>query len=91
MVRLETRRSPGAKPKGAIRVPDDRSRDLLLGRENIGELAVVVLAPEMRPLTDLDELRGDTHAVAHLAHRAFDRDGSRPAPGPPRACRSFRP
>ena len=72
MVRLLTRFSPGPDPQRHVQGCGDRPRDLLLNGEDVGELAVVILGPDMRAVVGLDELRGDAHAVAGLAHRAFD-------------------
>ena len=46
-------------------------RDLVLDREDVVELAVVGLRPQVRVGAGLDQLRGDAHRVARLAHRAF--------------------
>ena len=53
----------------------DGLRDVFLDGEHVGELAVVILGPEMHAVVGLDELRRDAHAVARLAHRAFDQMG----------------
>ena len=51
---------------------DDRLGDLVLHGEHVGEVAVVALGPEMAAGGDVVELRGDAHAVAALAHAAFE-------------------
>ena len=52
----------------------DRHRlgDLVLHRENVGEIAVVALGPDMIAGLGLDQLRGDPDAVAGFAHAAFE-------------------
>jgi len=47
-------------------------RDILLNGEDIGELAVIALCPEMFPLRHSDELGGNSHPVARFAYRTFD-------------------
>jgi len=51
---------------------DDAFGDLVLHGEYVGELAVVSLRPEMTAGGDVVELSGDAHAIAFLAHAAFD-------------------
>ena len=66
----------GAKILGGIELRldrgDDRLRDLVLHREDVGELAVVTFGPEMAAGGDVVELRGDADAVAVLADAALD-------------------
>ena len=50
---------------------DDRRGDLVLHREDIGESAVVAFGPDVAAGRQVVELRGDAHAVARLAHAAF--------------------
>src|SRR3546814_487330 len=50
---------------------DDLLRDLVLDREDVGQLAVVPLGPEMAARLAVDQLRGDADAGASLAHAAF--------------------
>ena len=50
---------------------DHVGRDLVLDREDVVELAVVGLRPQVRVGAGLDQLRRDPHRVARLAHRAF--------------------
>ena len=54
---------------------DHRQRQLALHLEDIGQLAVVLLGPEMEPVPGVDELRRDAHAVARLAHAALEERG----------------
>ena len=51
---------------------DDSLGDLVLHREHIGKLAVVAFRPDLASGGDVIELRGDAHAIAHLAHAALD-------------------
>jgi hypothetical protein len=53
----------------------DRLRDVVLHGEDIVELAVVGFRPQVRVRGHLDQLRGDAHAVARLAHTAFEDRG----------------
>ena len=50
----------------------DRLGDLVLHGEHVGETAVVTLGPQMAVGVDVVELRGDAHAIADLAHAAFE-------------------
>ena len=49
--------------------------DLVLDLEDVVELAVVGLRPQMRVGAGLDQLRGNPDGVARLAHRAFEHVG----------------
>ena len=51
---------------------DHVGRDLVLDREDVVELAVVGLRPQVRVGAGLDQLRRDPDRVARLAHRAFE-------------------
>jgi hypothetical protein len=51
---------------------DDRVGDLALHGEDVVELAVVGLRPQVAVVHRVDELRGDAHLVAGLAHAAFE-------------------
>ena len=51
---------------------DDRQRDLVLQREDVVELAVVALGPDVGAGRRIDELAGDAHAIRRLAHAAFE-------------------
>ena len=51
---------------------DDGIRYLVLDRENIGQVAIVTLRPEMAAGGDVIELNRDAHALAALAHAAFE-------------------
>ena len=46
--------------------------DLVLHRENVGEVAVVALGPDVVAGCGFDQLRGDADAVAGFAHAAFE-------------------
>ena len=50
-------------------------RDLVLDLENVVQLAVVGLRPQVRVGAGLDQLRGDPDRVAGLADRAFQHVG----------------
>ena len=51
---------------------DDGGCELVLDRENIGKLAVIAIGPDVPVGARIDELDGDAHPVAGLAHAAFD-------------------
>jgi hypothetical protein len=54
----------------------DRGRDprgdIVLHRENVGEVAVVTLGPKMPAGGSLDQLRRHPHPMRGLAHAAFE-------------------
>ena len=50
---------------------DDRLRDLVLHGEDVGEVAVVALGPDVAAACAVDQLGGDPHPVPGLAHAAF--------------------
>ena len=47
------------------------SRDLVLQREDVVEIAVVALGPDVIAVDAVDQLGGDAHAAAGFAHAAF--------------------
>ncbi len=51
---------------------DDRRGHLVLDREDVLELAVVALGPDVPVGLGVDQLHGDAHPVAGLAHAALD-------------------
>ena len=53
----------------------DGPRDVFLYGEDVGEVAVVIVRPNLQAVLRLNELRRDAHAVSRLAHRAFDEVG----------------
>ena len=53
---------------------DDLLHHLVLDGEDVGQLAVVALGPQMAAARGVDELRGDAHAVAGLADAAFEHE-----------------
>jgi hypothetical protein len=57
------------QPAGQRR--NDRGRDLVLDGEDVLELAVVALRPDVPVGLGVDELDGDAHPVARLAHAAL--------------------
>ena len=50
---------------------DDGARHLVLDFEDVDQLAVIALRPEMRAAASVDELRRDAHARPGLAHASF--------------------
>ncbi len=56
----------------AAQFDHDRLRDVVLHGEDVRQLAVVGLRPEMRVRRHLDQLRGDPHAIAGLADAALE-------------------
>ena len=70
------RLAPGPEILGGIELRLDRRDhglgDFVLHGEHVGEIAVVALRPEVTAGGDVDELGGDAHMVAVLAHAAFD-------------------
>ncbi len=52
---------------------DDLTRDLVLDLEDVGQLAVVALGPDVAAGRPVDQLGRDPDAVAGLAHAAFER------------------
>ena len=52
--------------------PATLDRHLVLKLEDVFERAVEAIGPEMRAGDRIDQLRGDAHPVAALAHRAFE-------------------
>ena len=54
-----------------LQLPDHVGRDLVLDGEDVVELAVVGLRPQLGAGRRIDQLHGDPHRVAGPAHRAF--------------------
>src|SRR5206468_10904245 len=52
----------------------DLPGDLLLDREDVGELPVVPLAPKLRSLDDIDQLRTDHQSLSSLDDPAREHD-----------------
>ncbi len=46
--------------------------DLVLDGEHVGQFAIIGLRPQVEAVVDLDQLRGDAHRGARLAHRALE-------------------
>src|SRR5262249_49080751 len=46
--------------------------DFVLDRENIGQIAVIAVGPEMVASFGINQLRCDAHTVARAAHAAFE-------------------
>src|SRR5262249_56403206 len=66
-------------PLFALRQRDrERAHDLLhhlvLGREDVGEIAIEPLGPQMPAAAGIDELRRDAHAIAGLADAALEHE-----------------
>ena len=51
---------------------DNALGDLVLDGEDVGEVAVVALCPDVVAGRRVDKLRGDAQALAGLAHAAFE-------------------
>jgi hypothetical protein len=51
---------------------DDTRGDLVLNREDVGQLMVVTLGPEMGAGRSIDQLAGDTHTLPSLAHATLE-------------------
>src|SRR5262245_26466693 len=62
---------------------DDRLRDFVLEREDVGELAVVALRPDVIAPYPIDQLGSDAHAPTRLAHAALDDVADVELPGDP--------
>jgi hypothetical protein len=60
----------GARQSGLYGGGDPRG-DLVLQVEDVGQIAVVALGPEIGPVHRVEELAGDAHAPARLAHAAL--------------------
>jgi hypothetical protein len=50
---------------------DDAARNVVLKREDVGQVAVVTFRPKMRPVRGVDELRRDSDPIASATDRAF--------------------
>src|SRR5262245_1107307 len=51
----------------------DRSGDLILHREHARPLAVITLRPTMRPCPDVNQLRGDAHAIVDTPNAPLEK------------------
>src|SRR5262245_57727235 len=51
---------------------NDAQTDFVLQCEEVFELAVIALSPNMCSRCGVDELRGDAHAVCRLAYATFE-------------------
>ena len=47
-------------------------RQFILQGEQIAEIAIVILRPEMKSVVTVDQLRGHPNALAGAAHAAFE-------------------
>src|SRR5256714_15210281 len=50
----------------------NRIRDLILYREDVGQLAVIMIAPQLIAVIRVHELRADTHTVPGAPHASFE-------------------
>ena len=75
-VHVVGRLAAGVKVLGGIYLRFDRRHhglgDFVLHGEDVGEAAVVAFRPQVAAGGDVDELSGDAHLIAVLAHAAFD-------------------
>ena len=60
--------------QGYLERTDDLLRHIILDLEDVGEIAVVALSPEMSAARSVDQLGGDANPVARLANAAFQRE-----------------
>ena len=51
---------------------DDFADDLVLDGEHVAQFAIVSLGPDMLAVRRVDQLDGDAHRIAGLAHAALD-------------------
>ena len=51
---------------------NDSLRDLVLNREDVGNIAIVTFCPNMAASCYIVELRGDAHALSFFSHAALD-------------------
>ena len=70
---------------------DDLLGDLLLDVEDVVELALVGVAPDLAIGRDIDELHRDAHRVLEACARCRRRCSAHPARGRPRGCPVSRP
>src|SRR4051812_20127543 len=59
----------------SIQLAGDGARDSFLETEDIAQIAIISLRPKVKPIGDLDELRGDPDLVALFANGAFEEVG----------------
>ena len=52
------------RPASSNRVPDDGGGDFVLNGQDIGQLAIEALRPQLVSAFGIDELRRDAHAIA---------------------------
>ena len=60
------------RPASSNRSLDDGGGDFVLNGEDIGQLAIEALRPELVAAFGIDELRRDAHAIAGRANAAFE-------------------
>ncbi len=66
------RRGRSGRSEDALHAGRDVARDLPLHFEDLADMALVLLRPEVRVGASVDELDVDAHAVAFARHRPFD-------------------
>src|SRR5262249_59851181 len=59
---------------------DDLLHHLVLGCEDVGEIAIEPLGPQMPAAAGIDELRRDAHAIAGLADAALEHEAHAESP-----------
>ena len=69
---VATSRSPAPPVNVTFKRSGDRARDLVLHVEDVLQLAVVALGPELEAVARVDQLHGDADAVARAAHAALE-------------------
>ena len=69
-----------------LELVDDGVCDLVLDGEDVGQVAVITIGPKMAAVLAVDELPGDTHALAGFSHAAFQQELD---PSSAAACCSF--
>ena len=65
-----------AGQKFRLQLVGNRFGNFTLDRENISQIAVIGLRPEMRVITRVDQLRVHPHAIGHALHAAFHQMGN---------------
>ena len=78
---LRRTRAASASRICGLTEPTTRVGDFVLQLENIGELAVVSLGPQMIAERRVDELPGHANAVRRFAHASFENVAHAQLPG----------
>ena len=75
-LRIDRRHSTGGRQAhGGGDLAGDRTRQLILHREDLAQVPVVALRPHVRVVLGVGELQRQTHAVARAAHAAVEHVG----------------